>query len=92
MARNAQEDQELFSRTVPNHWEALRRLLERYRGYSIQVAYEAGYLGFWVHDRLVVYGAHCIAAPLSLLPQEYGNRVKADRGDSGPIQGRRGRL
>ncbi len=42
------EDEELFSGTVPGHWDALRQLLDRYRGWSIHVAYEAGYFGFWV--------------------------------------------
>jgi transposase len=76
------EDQELFSGTLPGHWEVLRRLLDRYRGGSINVVYEAGYFGFWLHDRVVAYGADCIVTPPSLLPQEYGNRVKTDRRDS----------
>jgi transposase len=76
------EDEELFSGTIPGHWEALRRLLDRYWGFSIHVVYEAGYFGFWLHDRLVGYGADCIVTPPSLLPQEYGNRVKTDRRDS----------
>ena len=76
------EDEELFSGTLPGQWEVLRRLLDRYRGYSVQVVYEAGYFGFWLHDRLVGYGADCIVTPPSLLPQEYGNRVKTDRRDS----------
>jgi len=76
------EDQELFSGTLPGHWEALRKLLDRYRGDSIQVVYEAGYFGFWLHDRVVGYGADCMVTPPSLLPQEYGNRVKTDRRDS----------
>jgi transposase len=76
------EDQEFFSGTLPGQWEALRQLLDRYRGGSIQVVYEAGYLGFWLHDRLATYGAECIVTPPSLLPQEYGNRVKTDRRDS----------
>ena len=42
------EDQELFSGTLPGQREVLRRLLDRYRGYSVQVVYEAGYFGFWL--------------------------------------------
>ncbi|NIS69466.1 MAG: IS110 family transposase [Proteobacteria bacterium] len=76
------EDQELFSGTIPGRWDALRRLLNRHGGDSIQVVYEAGYFGFWLHDRVVAYGADCIVTPPSLLPQEYGNRVKTDRRDS----------
>jgi hypothetical protein len=72
------EDQELFGGTLPGQWETLRRLSDRYGGESIQVMNEAGYFGFWLHDRVVAYGAHCIVTPPSLLPQEYGKRVKTD--------------
>ena len=48
----------------------------------IHVVYEAGYFGFWLYDRVVGYGADCTVTPPSLLPQEYGNRVKTDRRDS----------
>ena len=57
------EDQEPVSGTVPGHWEALRRLLDTYRGDSIEVVYEAGYLGFWLHDRLGAYGVHGSVTP-----------------------------
>jgi transposase len=76
------EDVELFSGGIPGRWEALRQILGRYRGYQIQAVYEAGYFGFWLHDHLVEYGAKCVVTPPSLLPQEYGNRVKTDRRDS----------
>jgi transposase len=33
-------------------------------------------------DHLTQYGAECIVTPPSLIPQEYGNRVKTDRLDS----------
>jgi transposase len=73
---------EFFSGSIPGNWEALRRILERYRGHQIQAVYEAGYFGFWLHDHLEEYGAECIVTPPSLIPQEYGNRVKTDRRDS----------
>jgi len=57
-------------------------LLQRYRGSSIQVVYEAGCFGFWLHDRLIEYGVDCMITPPSLIPQESGNRVKTDRKDS----------
>ncbi len=75
-------DVELFSGSIEGNWESLRRLLGRYRGHRIQVVYEAGYFGFWLYDRLVEYGVDCIVTPPSLVPQEYGNRVKTDRRDS----------
>lgn len=57
------EGQELFSGTAPGHWEGLLRLLDTYRGDSIEVVYEAGYLGFWLHDRLGAYGVECSVTP-----------------------------
>lgn len=76
------EDTELFSGGIPGHWKALKKILDRYRNYSISVVYEAGYFGFWLHDYIVAYGAECVVTPPSLIPQEYGNRVKTDRRDS----------
>jgi transposase len=76
------EDHELFSGGIPGRWEGLKRLLDRYQGYRIRVVYEAGYFGFWLHDRIVAYGAECVVTPPSLIPQEYGNHVKTDRKDS----------
>ncbi len=46
------EDQELRSGTLPGHWEALRSLLDMYRGDSIGVVYEAGYFGFWIPESI----------------------------------------
>ena len=73
---------ELFSGSIPGTWDALRAMLLRYEGHPIEAAYEAGYSGFWLHDRLTGYGAGCIVTPPSLVPQETGNRVKADKRDS----------
>ena len=76
------EDVELFSGSIPGTWDALRKLLDRYPGSVLHTVYEAGYFGFWLHDHLVEYGAQCIVTPPSLLPIEYGNKVKTDRRDS----------
>lgn len=71
-----------WSGGIPGKWEALRDILDRYQGCRIHAAYEAGCFGFWLHDRLVEYKATCIVTPPSLLPVEYGNKVKTDRRDS----------
>jgi transposase len=73
---------ELFSGSIPADWAALEKLLNRFRGSRISAVYEAGYFGFWLHDRLVASGVDCVVTPPSLLPMEYGNRVKTDRRDS----------
>ncbi|MBI5468333.1 MAG: IS110 family transposase [Deltaproteobacteria bacterium] len=76
------EGEDVFKGSIPGRWEALRHLLERYKGSRIKAAYEAGYFGFWLYDHLIEYGAECIVTPPSLLPIEYGNKVKTDRRDS----------
>ena len=73
---------ELMSAGIPGDWQSLRRLLERYHGHPVEVVYEAGCFGYWLHDRLVEFGAQCIVTPPSLIPRESGNRVKTDRRDS----------
>jgi transposase len=73
---------EVFSASIPGTWESLHRILARYPGRSLQAVYEAGYFGFRLHDRLVAHGIPCIVTPPSLVPKEYGNRVKTDRRDS----------
>jgi transposase len=73
---------ELWSGSIPGRWESLRSHLDRYRGCAIQLVYEAGCFGFWLHDCLVEHGVECMVTPPSLVPQEYGNRVKTDRWDS----------
>jgi transposase len=72
----------LRSLGIPAEWEVLRKLLDRYKAYQIHAVYEAGYFGYSLYDRLVAHGAHCLVAAPSLIPREYGNRVKTDRIDS----------
>jgi transposase len=76
---------EVFSASIPGTWEALQRILTRYAGHQLQAVYEAGYFGFRLHDRLVAHGIPCLVTPPSLVPQEYGNRVKTDRRDSSKL-------
>ena len=73
---------ELFSGSIPGCWKVLQRILARYKGHQIETVYEAVYFGFWLHDHLIKYGAECVVTPPSLIPQEYGNKVKTDRRDS----------
>lgn len=54
---------ELFSGSIPGCWEALRPVVDRYKGNRIQAVYEAGYFGFWLYDRLKEHGVECIVTP-----------------------------
>jgi len=78
-------DLELFSASIPGTWEALQRVLARYASCQMQAVYEAGYFGFRLHDSLVAHGIPCLVTPPSLVPKEYGNRVKTDRRDSSKL-------
>ena len=73
---------ELFNVSIPGNWPSLRRVMERYKQSRIELVYEAGYFGYWLCEKVMEYGAVCKITPPSLLPQEYGNRVKTDRRDS----------
>jgi transposase len=63
-------------------YEAFKKLLVRFKGATIRVAYEAGPAGFELYDRLTADGIECIVTPPSLIPTESGNRVKTDKIDS----------
>ena len=75
-------DIELFCGSIPGAWDNLRKLLDQYPKLNQITVYEAGYFGFWLHDKLEEYGVKCIVTPPSLIPIEYGNKVKTDRRDS----------
>lgn len=75
-------DVELETATMPAQGEVLLAFLQRYAGHPIEVVYEAGYFGYWLHDVLVNHGIGCIVTPPSLIPEARGNRVKTDKKDS----------
>ncbi len=77
-----QEGVTLFSTGLPAQWEALSKLLSRYKGCHIHAVYEAGYFGYSLYDRLRSSGVDCIVTPPNMIPQESGSRVKTDRIDS----------
>lgn len=60
-------------------WAYLRR---RYPACRIQVMYEAGFGGFWLHDRLQSEGIECIVTPPHTVTQEKVRVVKADKVDA----------
>src|SRR5256885_2307149 len=76
------EEEEIFHGCLPSEYPALGKLLERFVGRDILVAYEAGPCGFWLYDKLTEDGIETIVVPPSLIPVESGNRVKTDKRDS----------
>ena len=76
------EGEEVFHGRIPGQYPALQKILERFRGGKMKVAYEAGPCGFGLHDQLKEDGTEVIVVPPSLIPMESGNRVKTDKRDS----------
>jgi transposase len=76
------EGEEIFTGRIPGQYQSLKKLLERYQGSRMKVAYEAGPFGFWLSDKLVEDRIEVMVIPPSLIPVESGNRVKTDKRDS----------
>jgi transposase len=71
-----------FHGGIPSQYDALRKLLDRFKDCRIKVAYEAGPCGFWLYDRLAEDGIETIVVPPSLIPVESGNKIETDKRDS----------
>jgi len=76
------EGEEVFHGRIASDYRVLRRILGRFAGSIIKVAYEAGPCGFGLHDQLTGDGIEGIVVPPSLIPIESGNKVKTDKRDS----------
>jgi len=76
------EGEEKFHGRMASEYRILRRVLDRFAGGKIRVAYEAGPCGFGLHDQLREDGVEVIVVPPSLIPVESGNKVKTDKRDS----------
>ena len=69
--------------SMPAEYENLRSYLQRgYPQCEIQVMYEAGFSGFWLHDLLESDDIDCIVTPAHKVTQEKVNRVKTDKVDA----------
>jgi len=69
--------------SMPAEYETLRTYLRaRYPDCRIQLMYEAGFGGFWLHDRLAADGMECIVTPPHTVTQPKVSTVKTDRGDA----------
>jgi transposase len=68
---------------MPAESETLRAYLQaRYPDCQIRLMYEAGFGGFWLHDRLMADGIECVVTPPHRVTQEKVNKVKTDRTDA----------
>lgn len=68
---------------LPADYSNLRcYLLGRYPCCRIQVMYEAGFSGFWLHDRLTADGIDCVVTPPNRVMVEKVSAVKTDKRDA----------
>ena len=63
-------------------YDSFTKVLAKFKGNYVRIAYEAGPCGFDLYDRLTADGIECIVTPPSLIPTESGNKVKTDKKDS----------
>ena len=69
--------------TQPPHVEVLVKYLKRnFPGGSYKSVYEAGFSGFWIHDRLQAHGVQCLVVnPADVPTKDKERRSKTDRVD-----------
>jgi len=65
----------------PNY-DTFKKIISRFKGNHVRIAYEAGPGGFDLYDKLTDDGIECIVTPPSLIPTESGSKVKTDKKDS----------
>jgi transposase len=58
------------------NYESFRKLLARFEGNHVRIAYEAGPGGFRLYDMLTADGIECTVTPPSLIPTENVSMVK----------------
>ena len=69
--------------SMPAVYDNLRSYLQnRYPGCQTRLMYEAGFGGFWLHDRLMADGIECVVTPPHRVTHEKVNKVKTDRIDA----------
>ena len=69
--------------SMPVDYKNLRNyFMNRFPACEIQVMYEAGFQGFWLHDLLEADRINCIVTPPNRVTQEKDNRVKNDKIDA----------
>ena len=73
------EGEEVFRGRIPSRYHALQKILGRFQGSKIKVAYEAGPCGFGLYDQLKEDGVEGIVVLPSLILIESGNKVKTDK-------------
>ena len=80
----AEGEQPAYYGEIPNHPEAISRLLKRLNphGEVLSCCYEAGPCGYTLYRQVKASGHECQVVAPSLIPRKPGDRVKTDRRDA----------
>lgn len=65
-----------------NYSQLLNYFKEHYPSCRINVIYEAGFQGFWLHDNLMKDGIKCVVTPPHTVTEEKNSLIKTDGIDS----------
>ncbi len=79
------QDEVIENHTIPGEFKALRPLLSKYKSFQIFSAYEAGFLGYYLHRYLQKENINNIIVSPNKIPTEVGNYVKTDKRDAKKI-------
>jgi transposase len=79
------QDEVIENHTIPGEYQPLKSLLAKYNQFKIFSAYEAGFLGFYLHRYLEKDNIRNIVVSPNKIPTEVGNYVKTDKRDAKKI-------
>jgi transposase len=79
------QDEVIEQHTIPGKYETLKKIIKKYELLKCYSAYEAGFLGFYLHRYLEKDGVNNIVIATNKIPAETGNYVKTDRRDAKKI-------
>ena len=79
------QDEVIECHTIPGDYQPLKSLLSKYEKFKIFSAYEAGFLGFYLHRYLEQDSIKNIVVSPNKIPTEVGNYVKTDKRDAKKI-------
>ncbi len=79
------QNEVIENHTIPGEYHALKSLLKKYHSFTIYSAYEAGFMGYYLHRYLENDHITNIVVSPNKIPTEVGNYVKDDKIDAKKI-------
>jgi len=79
------QDEVIEEHTIPGNYSSLQPILKKYQDFKIFSAYEAGFLGFYLHHYLEKDNIKNIVVSPNKIPTNAGNFVKTDKRDARKI-------